>query len=201
MRAAGLCLMVMMAGPIEAHSSGLEQRLFSRVDSRVRRLECISRVACVFALLLRALIRLPKQALARTAARVDLETRAVHNLTSMLGIGAGRAWTKCKTCVFMIERIKKGTNMLLPAICSELYLKYPDSYTECHGLLKGINLEANNIRFWLFEGCYKYELYEAKEWIKVTRAFLVLLHFADFCRENDVCFYLFHNARSHARRT
>jgi hypothetical protein len=33
---------------------------------------------------------------------------------------------QCKTCVFVIERIKKGTNMLLPSICAEIYQKYPD---------------------------------------------------------------------------
>lgn len=40
----------------------------------------------------------------------------------------GGEFTPCKTCVFVLERIKKGTNMLLPAICSEVYTKYPDSY-------------------------------------------------------------------------
>lgn len=52
----------------------------------------------------------------------------------------------CKTCVFVLERIKKGvfvsthhtehehvhtgTNMLLPSICSEIYLKYPSAYAQ-----------------------------------------------------------------------
>lgn len=39
--------------------------------------------------------------------------------------GDGTDFGPCKTCVFVLERIKKGSNMLLPAICSELYHKYP----------------------------------------------------------------------------
>jgi hypothetical protein len=80
--------------------------------------------------------------------------------------GDGDEFSECKTCVFVLERIKKGTNMLLPAICSELYLKYPDSYAFCHQVLNALSLNGNNVRYWLFEGCYKYEIYQAKEWIK-----------------------------------
>jgi hypothetical protein len=81
-------------------------------------------------------------------------------------VGEGDEFSECKTCVFVLERIKKGTNMLLPAICSELYLKYPDSYAFCHQVLNALSLNGNNVRYWLFEGCYKYEIYQAKEWIK-----------------------------------
>lgn len=50
--------------------------------------------------------------------------------TNLLQVSVGEEgeFTPCKTCVFVLERIKKGTNMLLPAICSEVYMKYPDSY-------------------------------------------------------------------------
>jgi len=72
----------------------------------------------------------------------------------------------CKTCVFVVERIKKGTNMLLPAICSEIYISYPDAYAMCHQVLNSLSLNGNNVRYWLFEGCYKYEIYQAKEWVK-----------------------------------
>lgn len=72
----------------------------------------------------------------------------------------------CKTCVFVLERIKKGTNMLLPAICSEIYIKFPDAYAVCHQVLNSLSLNGNNVRYWLFEGCYKYEIYQAKEWVK-----------------------------------
>ena len=80
--------------------------------------------------------------------------------------GGDGEFSECKTCVFVLERIKKGTNMLLPAICSELYLKYPDAYAYCHQVLNALSLNGNNVRYWLFEGCYKYEIYQAKEWIK-----------------------------------
>jgi len=68
--------------------------------------------------------------------------------------------------VFVLERIKKGTNMLLPAICSEIYLRYPDAYAHCHQVLNSLSLNGNSVRYWLFEGCYKYEVYGAKEWVK-----------------------------------
>ena len=29
-----------------------------------------------------------------------------------------------------------------------------------------MSLNGNNIRYWLFEGCYKYEIYQAKEWVR-----------------------------------
>jgi len=75
-------------------------------------------------------------------------------------------FSPCKTCVFVLERIKKGTKMLLPAICSELYHKYPDAYALCHQVLNALSINGNNVRYWLFEGCYKYEIYQSKEWIK-----------------------------------
>lgn len=73
----------------------------------------------------------------------------------------------CQTCVFVLERIKKGTNMLLPSICSELFAKsYKESYSMCHQVLNSLQNNGNNVRFWLFTGCNKYESYEAKEWVK-----------------------------------
>jgi len=78
----------------------------------------------------------------------------------------GEAFGPCKTCVFVLERIKKGTNMLLPAICSELYHKFPDAYALCHQVLNALSINGNNVRYWLFEGCFKYEIYQSKEWIK-----------------------------------
>jgi len=78
----------------------------------------------------------------------------------------GEDFGPCKTCVFVLERIKKGSNMLLPAICSELYHKYPDAYALCHQVLNALSINGNNVRYWLFEGCFKYEIYQSKEWIK-----------------------------------
>jgi hypothetical protein len=80
--------------------------------------------------------------------------------------GDGAEFGSCKTCVFVLERIKKGSNMLLPAICSELYHKYPDAYALCHQVLNALSINGNNVRYWLFEGCFKYEIYQSKEWIK-----------------------------------
>jgi hypothetical protein len=71
----------------------------------------------------------------------------------------------CKTCVYTLERIKKGTNLLLPAICSEIYMKFPDSYGLCHQVLNSLTSNGVNVRNWLLDGCYKYEVYNAKEWV------------------------------------
>lgn len=78
----------------------------------------------------------------------------------------GGDFTPCHTCVFVLERIKKGNNMLLPAICSEVYKEWPESYSDCHQVLNALTYNGNNVRYWLFEGCFKYEVYRAKEWIK-----------------------------------
>jgi len=80
--------------------------------------------------------------------------------------GGGGDFGNCKTCVFVLERIKKGTNMLLPAICSEIYISFPQAYAVCHQVLNALSLNGNNVRYWLFEGCYKYEIYQSKEWVK-----------------------------------
>jgi len=82
------------------------------------------------------------------------------------GAAASGEFGQCRTCVFVLERIKKGTNMLLPAICSDIYTKFPDAYSYCHQVLNSLALNGNNVRYWLFEGCYKFEVYNSKEWIK-----------------------------------
>lgn len=51
-----------------------------------------------------------------------------------------------------MERIKKGNNMLLPAICNEIYKNWPGSYSDCQNLLNALTLNGNNVRYWLFEG-------------------------------------------------
>eukprot|EP00466_Bigelowiella_natans_P004876 jgi/Bigna1/90703/estExt_fgenesh1_pg.C_770019 len=101
--------------------------------------------------------------------------------------GVGEELKECKTCVFVLERIKKGTNMILPAICSEIYEKYPKDYGTCHQVLNALTVNGGNIRYWLFEGCYKYEIYQAKEWIKpcpshVMCSALKMLDDKEFCK-------------------
>eukprot|EP00310_Coccolithus_braarudii_P019705 CAMPEP_0183332684 /NCGR_PEP_ID=MMETSP0164_2-20130417/1786_1 /TAXON_ID=221442 /ORGANISM="Coccolithus pelagicus ssp braarudi, Strain PLY182g" /LENGTH=196 /DNA_ID=CAMNT_0025501453 /DNA_START=21 /DNA_END=611 /DNA_ORIENTATION=- len=111
------------------------------------------------------------------ALATDAETSRVGFLAALKGAakgaskgggGGGGDFSPCKTCVFVIERIKKGTNMLLPSICAELYEKFPKggAYASCHETLNALQTNGNNVRYWLFEGCYKYEIYQAKEWVK-----------------------------------
>ena len=56
--------------------------------------------------------------------------------------------------------------MLLPSICTEIYKQYATDYGICHFVLDALAANGNNVRYWLFEGCYKYEIYQAKEWVK-----------------------------------
>jgi hypothetical protein len=100
-------------------------------------------------------------------AAIDAASSLVQTHASTSASAAeGDEFGSCKTCVFVLERIKKGSNMLLPAICSELYHKYPDAYALCHQVLNALSINGNNVRYWLFEGCFKYEIYQSKEWIK-----------------------------------
>lgn len=104
------------------------------------------------------------QAEARAKA-LQLELNQVHEVVGAseevkADLGA------CKTCVFVLERIKKGTNPLLGQVCHDLYPKYEKDYGLCHQTLEALSENGNNVRYWLFEGCYKYEVYQAKEWVK-----------------------------------
>jgi len=112
--------------------------------------------------ILQAMESIPSHALVETHASQPPEEGAVDGG----GEAPAEAFGPCKTCVFVLERIKKGSNMLLPAICSELYHKYPDAYALCHQVLNALSINGNNVRYWLFEGCFKYEIYQSKEWIK-----------------------------------
>jgi len=120
-----------------------------------------------------------------TATEVSTEVSAM--VDAALQTQEGDSFGPCKTCVFVVERIKKGTNLLLPAICSEIYLKFPEAYPICHQVLNALSLNGNNVRYWLFEGCYKYEIYNAKEWVKpcpshVMCTVLKQLDNAPFCK-------------------
>ena len=61
-----------------------------------------------------------------------------------------------------------GTNVTLPAICSELDAKNAgtNAKAECQETLNAMSLNGNNVRQWLSEGCYKYEVNKSKEWVK-----------------------------------
>lgn len=91
-------------------------------------------------------------------ALAEFRARAGHKVGAALGT--------CKTCVYVLERIKKGTNPLLSQVCHDLYPDYKDDYGICHQVLESLSENGNNVRYWLFEGCYKYEIYQAKEWVK-----------------------------------
>eukprot|EP00470_Lotharella_oceanica_P012164 CAMPEP_0170185800 /NCGR_PEP_ID=MMETSP0040_2-20121228/37481_1 /TAXON_ID=641309 /ORGANISM="Lotharella oceanica, Strain CCMP622" /LENGTH=173 /DNA_ID=CAMNT_0010432315 /DNA_START=84 /DNA_END=605 /DNA_ORIENTATION=- len=100
-----------------------------------------------------------------SAARVEEGEHSSLSASKMANASAGE-FGPCRTCVFVLERVKKGTNMLLPSICSEVYDKFPSSYGTCHQVLNALTVNGGNIKYWLFEGCYKYEIYQAKEWVK-----------------------------------
>lgn len=96
----------------------------------------------------------------------------------------GGKFGKCGTCVFVIERIKKGANMLLPSICTDLVGPAPDKLKNpvaqaCGGVVEAIKEQygkGNN----LFEGCYKYEAYQSKEWVKPCPSHVMCSVLKDF---------------------
>ena len=60
----------------------------------------------------------------RTEVEAHSERRVETHSEQKAAVGEGEGeWEKCHTCIFTIERIKKGTDMLLPSICSELFQK------------------------------------------------------------------------------
>ncbi|MEM8936747.1 MAG: hypothetical protein AAGC77_10110 [Pseudomonadota bacterium] len=72
----------------------------------------------------------------------------------------------CSTCVAVVDKMKANTTTILPAICSELYIKSPEDQAMCEQVVNSLPLDGNNERYWLFEGCYAYEAYQSKEWVK-----------------------------------
>mmetsp|Transcript_24062 Transcript_24062/g.42609 ORF Transcript_24062/g.42609 Transcript_24062/m.42609 type:complete len:244 (-) Transcript_24062:100-831(-) len=96
----------------------------------------------------------------------------------------GDEFSPCKTCVFVVERTKKGTNMLLPSICSEVFDKFPSAYGTCHQVLNALSVNGGNLAYWLFEGCYKYEIYQAKEWVKPCPSHVVCAALKGLDKEN-----------------
>ncbi len=82
---------------------------------------------------------------------------------------AGSEPGACGTCIMVMERIKKGTNMLLPSICAEIYATDSKLDTgaqkDCGAVIDAVATQYGK-GGWLFEGCYKYEAYQAKGWVK-----------------------------------
>jgi hypothetical protein len=88
------------------------------------------------------------------------------NLDEALAAGrgiriAGRPpQSPCKTCTFVVERVKLGTGMLMPSLCTELFEKEGDkAYADCHQVLNVLQENGNNFRHWLGEGCYNHKLW------------------------------------------
>lgn len=81
--------------------------------------------------------------------------------------GASCAKVGCQTCVYLLERIKAGKDKMLPAMCSVLYAGSEEPFKCCQHVLKAVTVNANNVRSWLQDGCYKHEVYmHSKEWIR-----------------------------------
>jgi hypothetical protein len=128
--------------------------------------------------------------------------QAEINLGKTASLGDEHADEGCKTCVFVIERIKKGTNMLLPSIVVDLKNESESSFDQhkdaetalahdeatvafdsgtipyvngtpsvsfslakewvrpcpSHVMVASVAPDRSAVNYWLFEGCYKYEL-------------------------------------------
>jgi len=55
---------------------------------------------------------------------------------------------------------------MLTKICKQVQAVASAAYAFCNHVLDALAANGNNVRYWLMEGCYKYEIYEAKEWVK-----------------------------------
>lgn len=92
----------------------------------------------------------------------------------------------CETCVFVLERVKKGTNVLIPTICAELFDRHPNAYGFCNETNNAMSLNGERIRYWLFSGCLRDETYGERNWLKpcpshVICSELARLDGAGFC--------------------
>jgi hypothetical protein len=101
---------------------------------------------------------------------------------------------KCRTCVYVLERIKQGYQYLLPSICVEIFSKTGSSadgkkdYAYCHQTLAALSVWGNNVKHWLQYGCYKSEEYGAMELIKPCPSHVICSQMQDldkkpFCKE------------------
>lgn len=95
---------------------------------------------------------------------------------------------KCKTCIYVVERLK-NIEQFETSICTDVYQHSPDDYAfvclqfcvkalchfycpfppsmQCHTVLIELKSNKANARHWMKKGCWKYEKYEnAKEWIQ-----------------------------------
>lgn len=92
----------------------------------------------------------------------------------------------CKTCVYVLERIKQGYQYLLPAICVEVFSKETSAaegkkdFGECHQVLASLSVWGNNVRHWFHYGCYKAESYGAMELIRPCPSHVICSQMADF---------------------
>lgn len=79
--------------------------------------------------------------------------------------GGSCAGSSCKTCVYVMEQIKRGVVQLLPVMCSNLFaLPQLGSYDCCQHVLRAISVNSANVRSWITEGCYIDEVYGGREW-------------------------------------
>ncbi len=64
--------------------------------------------------------------------------------------------TRHQVAVYVVERVKRGSNMLMSTICTEIYEKFGgQAYGVCNEVLTAINTQGHNVRAWLFEGMYE----------------------------------------------
>lgn len=56
----------------------------------------------------------------------------------------------------VLQQAQGTVGALPPAVCSSLYTTAPTLYPPCHQTLTSLALNTNNLRYFLFEGCYQY---------------------------------------------
>lgn len=103
-----------------------------------------------------------------TVTSLGVRAGAQQGMSVAAGVGP------CKTCVYVIERIKQGYQYLLPSICMELFkgglangaASDTQDYASCHEVVASLSTWGSHIKQWIHHGCYKVEMYGAMELIK-----------------------------------
>jgi len=103
--------------------------------------------------------------LVQDPAFVEIRSRmhAAANASTQAGDKDCKDLKNCKTCVFVLARMRKGINSLLPAICAELNVNYPKCYKACHEVLNALQVNGGHVKRWFTEGCTKVEIYGESE--------------------------------------
>ncbi len=117
---------------------------------------------------------------------LDLGASRVHANASRVLAGDKNCkgkFNNCQTCVFLLARMKRGVNTVLPAICAEVGEKFPLCYGSCHEALSAVHVNGGHVHKWIASGCYKYESYGEREVVTPCPSHVICSALVDITKE------------------